>query len=173
MSAQEVEIEASEILKGLTAVVLAPIIFPTAATLSHPLTQAVLKESIILAEKVQEKTAQIEETIADLVAEAKAELVARRETEMSSTNRGVTRNNSEASEYIINVVTEINKQVKEMTNGVADLRLLLPLGLSAIALRQLLTKGLQIEEIPWYVLAWYAFDSFTKLNETPTLRSPE
>ncbi|MES1023619.1 DUF5132 domain-containing protein [Gloeocapsa sp. BRSZ] len=173
MSSQDLEIEATEVIKGLTAVVLAPIIFPAATIVSHPLTQSVLKESIILAEKVQEKTAQIEEILADLVAEARAELVTRREAGTSSENSAFRQNNSGASEYIIDVFTEFNAQVKEMTNGVADLRLLLPLGLSAIALRQLLTKGLQIEEIPWYVLAWYAFDSFTKLNETPTPRSLE
>jgi hypothetical protein len=31
-------------------------------------------------------------------------------------------------------------------------------------MRQLMIKGLQLEVIPWYVLAWYAFDSFLKLN---------
>ncbi|OKH29325.1 DUF5132 domain-containing protein [Chroogloeocystis siderophila] len=173
MSSQDLEIEATEVIKGLTAVILAPMIFPAATLVSHPLTQSVLKESIILAEKVQEKTAQIEEILDDLVAEARAELVTRREAGTSSENSAFKQNKSGASEYIIDVFTEFNAQVKEMTNGVADLRLLLPLGLSAIALRQLLTKGLQIEEIPWYVLAWYAFDSFTKLNETPTPRSLE
>jgi hypothetical protein len=47
-----------------------------------------------------------------------------------------------------------------------DLRFLFPLSLSLLALRQLLVKGWQLELIPWYVLAWYAFDSFIKLHPT-------
>lgn len=167
MLSPDLEIETAQIIQGLTAVVLAPIIFPVAATVSHPVTQAVLKQGIILAEKVQEATAQTEEILTDLVAEARAELVAQRETETSS-DVSFTPNNSQATEYIINTFTEFNTQVRKQTNGVADLRLLVPLGLSAIALRQLLTKGLQIEEMPWYVLAWYAFDSFIKLNDAST-----
>jgi hypothetical protein len=36
---------------------------------------------------------------------------------------------------------------------------------STLDFRQLIIKGLQIDEIPWYSLAWYAFDSFVKLND--------
>ncbi|WP_228054719.1 DUF5132 domain-containing protein [Gloeocapsopsis crepidinum] len=172
MTSNELHFEVSDMITGLTAAILAPIVFPAAATLNHPVTKAILKEGIILSEKVQEATAQTEETIADLVAEAKAELIARREGETSSTLIGNT-HNSRATEYIIDAFKDINTQVRQATNNMADLQLLLPLGLGAIALRQLLTKGLQIEEIPWYVLAWYAFDSFIKLNETPTSRSLE
>ena len=35
-----------------------------------------------------------------------------------------------------------------------------------LAMRQLIAKGWQLELIPWYVLAWYAFDSFIKLHST-------
>jgi len=59
-----------------------------------------------------------------------------------------------------------------MTNGVADLRLLLPLGFGALALRQVLDKGFELEEIPWYTLAWYAFDSFVKLHNSGKLQQP-
>jgi hypothetical protein len=34
--------------------------------------------------------------------------------------------------------------------GYADLRLLMPLGFGALALRQLWEKDLDLEEIPWY-----------------------
>lgn len=60
----------------------------------------------------------------------------------------------------------LNQQVP-ITNSAVDLRLLFPLGLSILALRQLILKGVQLEAIPWYVLAWYAFDSFMKLNMYP------
>jgi hypothetical protein len=65
----------------------------------------------------------------------------------------------------MNVVSDVNADVGRITNGVVDLRLLLPLGLSALAIRQLFIKGLQIDEIPWYTLGWYAFDTFLKFND--------
>jgi hypothetical protein len=62
--------------------------------------------------------------------------------------------------------SDLNQQIRTI-NSAVDLRLLFPLGLSILAVRQLILKGLQIEAIPWYVLAWYAFDSFMKLNVYP------
>ncbi|MBV9390026.1 MAG: hypothetical protein JOZ78_26685 [Chroococcidiopsidaceae cyanobacterium CP_BM_ER_R8_30] len=73
---------------------------------------------------------------------------------------------STAAEQITETVFGLNQQVKRATSDAIDLRFLLPLGFSALALRQLLAKGLQFESIPWYVLAWYAFDSFIKLHYT-------
>jgi hypothetical protein len=52
------------------------------------------------------------------------------------------------------------------TNGIVNLQLLVPFGLGALALRQLLRYGWQIEAAPWYVLAYAAFDSFIKLHYT-------
>ncbi|BAY10475.1 HMA2 domain-containing protein [Calothrix sp. NIES-2098] len=76
----------------------------------------------------------------------------------------ITEGDTEASASISNAVVDLNKRVQEVTNGAVDLRFLFPLGLSILAVRQLLIKGLQFETIPWYVLGWYAFDSFIKLN---------
>ncbi|MDZ8236542.1 MAG: hypothetical protein RMZ69_05080 [Nostoc sp. ChiQUE01a] len=76
----------------------------------------------------------------------------------------ITEGNSEAAVGITNAVFNLNKKVELATNGEIDLRVIFPLGLSILALRQLLAKGLQFEIIPWYVLAWYAFDSFIKLH---------
>ena len=73
---------------------------------------------------------------------------------------------SEAALQITGAVFSLNQQVKQATSDAIDLRFLLPLGFTALALRQLLAKGLQFESIPWYVLAWYAFDSFIKLHYT-------
>jgi hypothetical protein len=73
---------------------------------------------------------------------------------------------SEAATEVTRVVTDLNQRVKRVTNGAVDLRFLVPLGFSALALRQLLAKGFQLETIPWYVLAWYAFDSFVKFHYT-------
>ncbi|MBW4685164.1 MAG: hypothetical protein KME40_08690 [Komarekiella atlantica HA4396-MV6] len=73
---------------------------------------------------------------------------------------------SEAAMGVTNAVVDLNKKVELATNGAVDLRFLFPLGLSILAARQLIAKGLQFEIIPWYVLAWYAFDSFMKLHGT-------
>ncbi|MBW4646289.1 MAG: hypothetical protein KME23_25415 [Goleter apudmare HA4340-LM2] len=76
----------------------------------------------------------------------------------------ITEGNSEAAADITNALTDLNKKVEQTTQGTVDLRFLFPLGLGTLAVRQLLIKGLELEVIPWYVLAWYAFDSFMKLN---------
>lgn len=71
---------------------------------------------------------------------------------------------SEAATEVSNAVVDLNKRVQQATSNVVDLRVLFPLGLSILSIRQLLARGLQLETIPWYVLAWYAFDSFIKLH---------
>ncbi|PHJ66153.1 hypothetical protein VF14_16445 [Nostoc linckia z18] len=76
----------------------------------------------------------------------------------------ITEGNSEAAVGITNAIVNLNKKVELATKGEIDLRVIFPLGLSILAVRQLLAKGLQFEIIPWYVLAWYAFDSFIKLH---------
>lgn len=73
---------------------------------------------------------------------------------------------SEMASHLTQAVTDLNQQVGQTTNGVVDLRFLVPLGFSALAIRQLIRNGLQIEMAPWYVLAYYAFDSFLKLHYT-------
>ena len=73
---------------------------------------------------------------------------------------------SGAAAEVIKTATDLNQRVKTATNDALDLRFLLPLGLGVLAFRQLIVKGWQLELIPWYVLAWYAFDSFLKLNST-------
>jgi hypothetical protein len=76
----------------------------------------------------------------------------------------ITQGTTEVAKSITNAVTNLNHSVERATDGTIDLRFLFPLGLSMLAVRQLMIKGLQLDIIPWYVLAWYAFDSFLKLN---------
>ncbi|MEJ6481921.1 HMA2 domain-containing protein [Nostoc punctiforme UO1] len=78
----------------------------------------------------------------------------------------VTEGNTEAAAGVSSALVDLNQRVKQSTHGAFDLRILFPLGLASLSLRQLLNKGLQLEVIPWYVLAWYAFDSFIKLHGT-------
>lgn len=45
-----------------------------------------------------------------------------------------------------------------------DLRLLLPLGLGLISLRRAMRGGDRLADAPWYVLAWYASETFWKFH---------
>jgi CO dehydrogenase/acetyl-CoA synthase alpha subunit len=60
---------------GIGAAVLAPIVVPILASIAKPLTKAVIKEGLILYDKGKESVAEAKETIEDLMAEAKAEIV--------------------------------------------------------------------------------------------------
>lgn len=161
------EVKAKQILEGITALILAPIVLPLAAGINNSLGKAALKNSIFLSEKVKEALAQTQEIIEDLVAEVQAELAAQPQTEINSTVTQSQLSNVKLpiAEDLINVISSFNEQVRQTTGGVVDLRLLVPAGLGALALRQILIKGLELDEIPWYTLAWYAFDTFVKLNE--------
>jgi Heavy metal associated domain 2 len=75
-----------------------------------------------------------------------------------------TESHSEAAATVANAVFDLNNRVEQATNNVVDLRFIFPLALGCLSVRQLLVRGLQLEIIPWYVLAWYAFDSFIKLH---------
>ena len=72
--------------------------------------------------------------------------------------------NSSSATAVIITATDLNRRVKTVSKDAIDLRFLFPLGLGVLAVRQLIVKGWQVELIPWYVLAWYAFDSFIKLH---------
>ncbi|ABA24659.1 conserved hypothetical protein [Trichormus variabilis ATCC 29413] len=86
----------------------------------------------------------------------------------------ITQGSTEAATTVSTAVVDLNKRVRQATDGVVDIRFLFPLGLSILAVRQLIIKGLQFEIIPWYVLAWYSFDSFIKLHGiTPQKPSTE
>jgi hypothetical protein len=65
---------------------------------------------------------------------------------------------------IADAVSDLNSRIGLMTHGIINLRVLVPMGLGALALFQLLRRGLQIEMAPWYVLAYAAFDSFVMLH---------
>jgi len=62
----------------------------------------------------------------------------------------------------------VDERVRERTGGSLDARTVVPIGLGALAVRELLTTGMTAA--PWYVLFWYSFDSFLKLRkpEPPT-----
>jgi hypothetical protein len=56
-----------------------------------------------------------------------------------------------------------DRRVLENSGGFVDLRTLVPVGLGALALREILAG--RMGTAPGYVLAWYAFDAFLKLRK--------
>jgi hypothetical protein len=80
---------------------------------------------------------------------------------------------SSAAAGITKATTDLNQRVNKITQGAVDLRFIMPFTFAVLALRQLWLKGLQFETIPWYVLAWYSFDSFIKLNQSGESSSEE
>jgi hypothetical protein len=75
---------------------------------------------------------------------------------------------SATSEAVLDAVTDLNRRLYLATGGKFDLKLLFPLGMGAIGLWKVLRSGLELGEVPAYVLLWYAFDAFHKLHvQTP------
>jgi hypothetical protein len=66
-----------------------------------------------------------------------------------------------------------NQRVNELTEGTIDLKSLIPFLLGSWALRQFIKGDARMRIVPWYALAWYAFDTFMKLNKSQTVRPPE
>jgi hypothetical protein len=72
---------------------------------------------------------------------------------------------SETARGIRHTFSGVNARLSEITDGKWDLRSVVPFALGALALRQLVANPGVIAAAPWYVFAWYAFDSFWKLNQ--------
>lgn len=71
-----------------------------------------------------------------------------------------------ATSKVTQKISRFNQQINLATEGSVDLRFLFPLILALLALRQLFSKSPRLNTAPWYILAWYAFDSFVKLNSS-------
>lgn len=61
-------------------------------------------------------------------------------------------------------LTDAVSHLDSGTKGILNLKLLVPLGFGALAVLQLARRGLEIGGAPWYLLAYFAFESFTRLN---------
>jgi Heavy metal associated domain 2 len=72
---------------------------------------------------------------------------------------------STTAEGIHRTFHEVDVRLSELTSRRWDLRTVVPFGLGALALRALIADAGALGAAPWYVLAWYAFDSFWKLNQ--------
>jgi type II secretory pathway pseudopilin PulG len=175
-------IEVSEVFEGIAAMLLAPVVLPLASAVNQPLVQSALKEGIAFAERCQEAVADAQERLEDTFAAVQAEVDAeRRQTdEAAGEDNGILmrsdrpsyqrtkgsygQESTQTASQVRDTVTELNQQIRWLTNDLLDLRLLVSIGLASFALRQILVRGVRLDEIPWYALAWYALDTFVKFH---------
>ncbi len=61
-------------------------------------------------------------------------------------------------------VSDLDRHLGFATKNILNLRLLVPLGFGALAVLQILRRGFQIGTAPWYLLAYFALESYIKLN---------
>lgn len=156
-----------EIWSGIAALLAAPVVLPVAAALDQPLVKSVLIEAIALSERCQKAVAVAQEHIEDGIAEIQAGAAQAGGYQLPSTAAGDPAAMSQVAEQLQATAYDWNAQAQAFTGGQLDLRLLLSMGLGAIALSQLMRRGLQLDAMPWYVMAWYAFDTFVKLHPAP------
>lgn len=74
---------------------------------------------------------------------------------------------SDAAAVVRGGMRTANGSVMRATRGTVDIRVLLPIALAGLSARQLVRNGIGLKTMPWYVLAYYAFDSFIKLHGGP------
>jgi hypothetical protein len=151
-----------EIIDGLTAIIFSPVIVPVAEVVKQPIVQTAIKEGMTLSQKYQEAFEHISASLGGERPRQTTEFYNYRNAQVSQPH--LTNGKSAAAKDLLNVMSDLNNDVYKMTNGATDLRLIVPLGFSLLALTQLIRQGFKFEDIPWYVLAWFAFDSFIKLN---------
>ena len=73
----------------------------------------------------------------------------------------------QAPARVMEALTRANDVVSRRTQG-KDLRTLVPLGLGMLALRQLVRGRERLVDAPWYLLAWYAAETFQKFHRPAT-----
>lgn len=171
------EMKMSEVFTGISALLLAPVMLPVAAAIDQPLVKSTLKQALLFSSRCQEAVAIAQERLEDGLAEVRAEVEAEQKDghtakansqpvllpRQEPSHRTPT-DASQVATQLQDMINDLNAQTRWLTNGVLDLRMLLSMGLGAIALRQLFLRGLRLDDIPWYVLAWYALDTFVKFH---------
>jgi hypothetical protein len=71
---------------------------------------------------------------------------------------------SHTANSIMSAVDDLDRRLSTATAQRLDLKVLFPLGLGALGVRQLVRSGLGLEQVPAFILLWYAFDAFYKLH---------
>ena len=68
---------------------------------------------------------------------------------------------------ISDAISDIDRRVFQLTGGKMDLKLIIPLAIGALGIRQILREGVGISHVPGCVLLWYAVDVYYKLHQQP------
>ena len=58
------------------------------------------------------------------------------------------------STNVLDALADLDRRLSRATNGLVDIKLLFPLTLGTLAVRQILTNGLGLGTVPGYVLLW-------------------
>jgi len=73
---------------------------------------------------------------------------------------------------LTDAVSDLDSHLGLGTKGILNLKLLVPLGFGALAVLQLARQGLQIGSAPWYLIAYFALESYIKLNSPEDKSAP-
>lgn len=159
----------------IMTLLMAPVWVATAESVEQPFIRDFAKAAIALQERGKESFAYLEEVIADLRAEVEDELAQEQETSPQSENAAPVYDQTDSvlAQTVQKGMSEFDTRIREATQGTVDARSLTPIVFGGLALRQLIFKGLQLDDVPWYVLAWYSFDSFMKFHDRqPSVSTP-
>ena|SRR5208283_4556133 len=74
---------------------------------------------------------------------------------------------------LTDAISDLENRLGFSAKSILNLKLLVPLGFGALALLQLARRGFQIEGAPWYLLAYFAFESYARLNIPDEKCAPE
>ena len=73
---------------------------------------------------------------------------------------------------LTDAVSRLDGKLSSAIKGLPSLKLLVPLGFGALAVLQLARRGLEIGGAPWYLLAYFAFESFVRLGNQAEQSAP-
>ena len=65
---------------------------------------------------------------------------------------------------LTDAVSDLMKQEGPIAGSLPSLKLLVPMGFGVLAALQLARRGLEMGGAPWYLLAYFAVESYIKLN---------
>ena len=149
------KVNVPEIVDSLATIIFSPLIIPVAEVVKQPIVRTTITEGMAISERLGQVVTAASEALEKIAAEVNPDLTKNGLQTLSyqSNQYNLTNGKSAIAQDLENVMSDLNADVNHMTHGVADLRLLVPLGLSLLAIGQLLKQGLKFEEIPWYILA--------------------
>lgn len=78
-----------------------------------------------------------------------------------------------AAASVNSIFGRVDAAITGLTGGLIDAKTLAPLGLTAVAVHQIITSRGHLARAPWYTLLWYAFGIFTRYNLRRNSKQPE